>query len=386
MRVHVMCWVLRCSRWPKKSGAGTGFLRWPRRIASRHPGLRQAVLSSPMAATEPIGKVHSSRQLWVLALFLGHASCSVFLVLVNKTISMSFPYAWTVVALQNTGTIVCSCILHFNGKVLLRRLQRSQVLPLLIDAVWLVAVLMSSFKALEEVSVPLYATYHCNCLFFPSDETGCLRNKSTLVTQVVIRNTVPFLTALCERVALQKPMDAMLVLALLITFVGTILYSVTDFTMRYNGAIFAVSNAVLVAGMCTYERYLMTSANLGMSAIDINFHRVVLSMPMIASLGYMEGFPATLLELATRRYEASLIASSAFAAFGIGTLLLALQAEVSATTIQVANVSYKCATTIVSRLTHPSELTSMGVLGYCICTGGVLTYTLTRPPAKAKEK
>ena len=40
-----MCWVLRCSRWPKKSGAGTGFLRWPRRIASRHPGLRQAVLS-----------------------------------------------------------------------------------------------------------------------------------------------------------------------------------------------------------------------------------------------------------------------------------------------------------------------------------------------------
>ena len=101
---------------------------------------------------------------------------------------------------------------------------------------------------------------------------------------------------------------------------------------------------------------------------------------------------------------------------------------------KVANVSYKCATTIVSRLTHPSEtlvvtlwrfvsdafrrvaliemdlphklerLTSMGVLGYCICpfavrifdlstqlacnghpgTGGVLTYTLTRPPAKAK--
>ena len=59
---------------------------------------------------------------------------------------------------------------------------------------------------------------------------------------------------------------------------------------------------------------------------------------------------------------------------------------------KVANVSYKCATTVVSRLTHPSEplvvnlrrfvsdafptcridhkperLTSMGVLGYCIC-------------------
>ncbi|CAE7039171.1 GFT1 [Symbiodinium natans] len=299
---------------------------------------------------------HSNRQLWVLALFLGHASCSVFLVLVNKTISTSFPYAWTVVALQNTGTIVCSCFLHLNGKVLLRQLQRHQVLPLLVDAIWLVAVLMSSFKALEEVSLLV----------------------------VVIRNTVPFLTALSERAALKKPMDAMLVVALLITFVGTILYSVTDFTIRYNGAIYAISNAVLVAGMCTYERYLMTSANLGMSAIDINFHRVVLSMPLIATLGYTEGFPATLLDLAVRRYEALLIASSAFAAFGIGTLLLALQAEVSATTIQVANVSYKCATTVVSRLTHPSELTAMGVFGYCVCTGGVLTYTLTRPPSRGK--
>ena len=105
-------------------------------------------------------KAPGGRQLWVLTLlrpnlafaqvieevtqchsfsrFLGHASCSVFLILVNKTISMSFPYAgslachraslksqsmpvqhaeaWTVVALQNTGTIVCSSMLHFNGK------------------------------------------------------------------------------------------------------------------------------------------------------------------------------------------------------------------------------------------------------------------------------
>ncbi|CAK9043837.1 unnamed protein product [Durusdinium trenchii] len=299
------------------------------------------------------------RQWWVLILFLGHASCSVFLILVNKTISTTFPFAWTVVALQNTGTILCSVFLHICGKVILRQLKPHQVLPLLVDAVLLVVVLLSSFKALEEVSVPLY---------------------------VVIRNTVPFLTALCERVALKKPLDAMLVIALFITFVGTILYSVSDFTIRYNGALYAVSNAGLVAGMCTYERYLMTSANLGMSAIDINFHRVVLSMPLIFALGYFEGFPGTLLDLAARRYEAALVASSAIAAFGIGTLLLALQGEVSATTIQVANVAYKCATTAVSRLTHPSELTFAGVIGYCVCTSGVLTYTLTRSSALTKDK
>lgn len=93
------------------------------------------------------------------------------------------------------------------------------------------------------------------------------------------------------------------------------------------------------------------------------------------------------------------MASSAVAAFGIGTLLLALQGEVSATTIQVANVAYKCLTTVVSRLTHPSErlgplkglklplrLTFAGVVGYCVCTSGVLTYTLTRGASKKEEK
>eukprot|EP00913_Durusdinium_trenchii_P021837 g20519.t1 len=109
--------------------------------------------------------------------------------------------------------------------------------------------------------------------------------------------------------------------------------------------------------MCTYERYLMTSANLGMSAIDINFHRVVLSMPLIFALGYFEGFPGTLLDLAARRYEAALVASSAIAAFGIGTLLLALQGEVSATTIQAASVTIEMCSNTTAELCRLPTLT-----------------------------
>lgn len=300
------------------------------------------------------------RQLWVLTLFLGHASCSIFLVIINKTISVSFPFPWTVVTLQNLGTIVCSVCLHLLGRCVLRPLQRHQVVPLVIDACWLVIVLWSSFKALQEVSVPLY---------------------------VVVRNLVPFLTAICERLALKKPMDAMLTLALMITFFGTVLYSISDFSINSRGAVYACANAFLVAGMCVYERYLMTTADVGMSAIDINFHRVLLSMPMIIAAGmYSEGLPATFAELASKRSEAAMVLSSAVAAFGIGTLLLALQQEVSATTIQVANVAYKCATTVVSRLTHPSEVSPLGYFGYCVCTSGVLLYTITRSKPKASIK
>lgn len=292
-------------------------------------------------------------------MFLGHASCSIFLVLVNKTISVSFPFPWTVVSIQNTGTIVCSVGLHLSGQVQLKGLRKHQAIPLIIDAIWLVAVLWSSFKALEEVSVPLY---------------------------VVVRNTVPFLTALCERATLKAPLDSMLLLSLIVTFTGTVLYSVSDFSTPMHGAAFAAANAFLVSGMCVYERYLMTSAELGMSAIDLNFHRVLLSMPIIFVLGGVsEGFPKTLFDLARKNWEASLVASSALTAFGIGTLLLKLQAEVSATTIQVANVAYKCLTTVVSRLTHPSEVSPMGYLGYVVCTSGVLMYTLTRGPKPKKS-
>eukprot|EP00933_Yihiella_yeosuensis_P013686 TRINITY_DN12563_c0_g3_i1.p1 TRINITY_DN12563_c0_g3~~TRINITY_DN12563_c0_g3_i1.p1 ORF type:complete len:321 (-),score=49.69 TRINITY_DN12563_c0_g3_i1:128-1090(-) len=308
----------------------------------------------------------AANQFKILMLFLGHASCSIFLVIINKSISVSYSRPWTVVTLQNTGTIVCSLGLHLAGRIVLRPLQRNQFVPLLIDAVWLVVVLFSSFKALEEVSVPLY---------------------------VVVRNLVPFLTAVCERIALKKEMDFHLVLALLVTFSGTVLYSVSDLSIASTGAIFAWSNALLVAGMCVYERYLMTTADLGLSAIDVNFHRVLLSMPMMFIGGFVnEGFPATLLELSEQRSAALMVFSSAFAAFGIGTLLLALQAEVSATTIQVANVAYKCLTTLVSRLTHPAEVSTLGYVGYGVCTGGVLMYTLTRQAlsknngAKGEEK
>ena len=36
-----------------------------------------------------------------LLLFLGHATCSVTLILLNKEISLRFKYVWTVIWLQN---------------------------------------------------------------------------------------------------------------------------------------------------------------------------------------------------------------------------------------------------------------------------------------------
>lgn len=288
----------------------------------------------------------------VTLLFIGHACCSIFLVLINKTISVNFPFPWTVVLLQNSGTIICSAALHALGRVSISPLRSHQVAPVLLDSVWLIAVLWSSFRALQEVSVPLY---------------------------VVVRNMVPFCTALCERIALKRPLDFWLFVSLLVAFSGTMLYSAGDFSTPLSGTMYAVSNVVLVATLCVYERYLMTVAkNVQMTAVNLNFYRVLLAMPLNIALAISEGCPGTIGKLAAQRWEAGMVAASAFAAFGIGTLLFSLQGEVSATTIQVTNVAYKCLTTFVSRFTHPSEVGFLGYVGYALCTAGVLMYSVTR--------
>lgn len=293
-------------------------------------------------------------------LFFAHACCSVVLTLFNKTISTGFAFPWTVVCLQNVGTLVCTGSLHLSGRIRLRALSRHHIVPLLIDAVWLVAVLWSAFRAIEKVTVPCY---------------------------VVVRNTVPFLTAITERAALGRALDNSLIGALVITFSGTLLYSLSDMSIQqFDGSFYALSNAGLVASMCVYERHLMTSLKEEMGPIDLNFWRVLLAMPMMVPFLAYEGFLDRLLELSQIPQTASLVGLSALAAFGIGTLLFGLQGEVSPTTIQVANVGYKCVTTGVSRFTHPSVLHPLGYLGYTVCTSGVLLYTLSRPsPMKKKE-
>jgi hypothetical protein len=71
------------------------------------------------------------------------------------------------------------------------------------------------------------------------------------------------------------------------------------------------------------------------------------------------------------------MALTAVLAFSIGSFLLTLQSITSATTIQLANLSYKFVTTLTSRITHPSDpVTSMGWLGYAVCSSGMVLYIL----------
>lgn len=75
-----------------------------------------------MSASSPKSRTGSAptsslvpTSLYTAFLFCGHAFCSVTLILMNKSIAASFPYALTLVFLQNWGTLLGAAFLWAIG-------------------------------------------------------------------------------------------------------------------------------------------------------------------------------------------------------------------------------------------------------------------------------
>eukprot|EP00392_Amoebophrya_sp_AT5.2_P004729 g4737.t1 len=300
----------------------------------------------------------------LLLFFLGHACSSVTLILMNKSIAIAFPYTFTTVALQNLGTLVGATLLHLAGLHALKLPPRHFLWRIVLNAAWLVAVLWASIAALQKVSVPLY---------------------------VLARNTVPFLTAFLDRVFLGLKMSWRTIGGLVLTFIGTSIYTLADSELDSRGLFYAIANVVLVSTICVYESVTMKQIKSELSPIQLNFYRVLFSMPFLPPLLYYEwttnnmGAAEVWAALEPKLFSVIL---SAFLAFSIGTslsdtlrsFLLSLQSMCSATTIQLANISYKFVTTVISRFTHPTEVHLVGWVGYAICTAGLVQYSIA--PAK----
>ena len=332
----------------------------------------------------------------ILFLFAGHALCSVTLILLNKSIATSFSYTWTLVGLQNMGTLLGAVALHLTGIQRIGWPKKEHVWRIVGGSMWLIAVLWASIRALELVSVPLY---------------------------VVARNTVPFQTALLDRIFLRKQISGRTYMGLFLTILGCALYTFEEHKAFLSGdagtangqytvgLFFAALNTVLVAGICVYESAMMRMVKAYLSPIELNFFRVLFSMPFLLPLLVYEWWPqgglswllsgssgtqyccaysnacgpsawAVFSEAVTPVWP--LILLTAVFAFSIGNFLLALQTVTSATTIQLTNLSYKLVTTLTSRFTHPSAVTELGWVGYGVCSLGMFVYLLA-PVRDAKS-
>jgi len=280
--------------------------------------------------------------------FIAHGFSSISLILLNKSIALEFPYVWTMLLIQNLASMFLSALV-FAARISPLRIPNSEILPrIALNTVVLLAVLWCSIEALRHASVPLY---------------------------VLARNAVPFGTALLDSLFMGREITRRALLSMVITLIGTIIYTTGDNDTQYRGFVIVFINSALVSGMCVYESALMGRAKDLFTPVEMNFFRTSMSTPFVLALWNENPSYEEL------RQSAAMLIFSGFIAFSIGTLLYYLQSIVSATTIQMANITYKFATVVVSRVTHPAEISWMGWLGYGICTLGVIDYAFA--PKKA---
>jgi len=205
----------------------------------------------------------------------------------------------------------------------------------------------------------------------------------------VARNTVPFQTALLDWLFLSKKVTVKTILGLLLTFIGTLIYTFTDMSLEAEGVMYAFLNTILVASICVYENSTMHLVKQHLSPIELNFYRVLFSSPFLIPFLYVEwtsDFNSLDHALSLLQPLAIQITLSALLAFSIGSFLLSLQGQTTATTIQLANIGYKFLTTVLSRFTHPTEVTPMGWMGYFICTAGLVQYSYNPVEIEKKSK
>jgi drug/metabolite transporter (DMT)-like permease len=311
--------------------------------------------------------------------------------LLNKTLAQGFDFPWTVLFIQNVGTVLIGYAYSFcrgdrlasktssdgaDKQVAHRRLFGMKVPLAFKNKMWIVAqvvffmaTLFISLKALKFISVPLY---------------------------VVARNTVPAQTALLERIFSGTRITLVAVVGLCFTIVGAVVYTYGDLGARLNlvGLAYAVVLTLVVAGCSVIDK---TSVRVlgheeDITPAEVNQIRVAVSLPVnIIFMGLLEvpDFQAGLdlpahseksadifQASATMSYAVSmsLILSTIFG-YGMGTFNFYLQQSVNAASVQVANILYKLLTTILSRVTHPAPVTSSSWAGFAISLAGIALYT-----------
>lgn len=333
--------------------------------------------------------------LYVVGLFGLHATCSVSMTLLNKTIVQHFDYTWTVLLVQNVGTVLLAFLYPAwrrllsltgaaqptnEGSTRTRGLRtfcgikvparpRNRWLLVAQMLIFLV-VLFVSLRALLYVSVPLY---------------------------VVARNCVPAQTAVLERLVNKTAVPPVGVLGLVLTIVGAVVFAGADASNIDPvglGWAFGLTTSVALASVADKNIVRILADEEGLAPVEVNQQRIALSIPLTVLLAvWLEVLPESLGEKPSAAEAIFLLpfgvalalGCTVFFGFGMGTFNFYLQQVVNAATVQVANISYKLATTVISRVTHPAPVPLASWLGFALSLLGIALYTF-KPECRAAAR
>jgi drug/metabolite transporter (DMT)-like permease len=293
-------------------------------------------------------------QIKTTSVFIAYGLSSISMTLMNKHLAVQFPYLYTTILIQNIGAILYSLSSLNLGVNKINPLLPHHVLPSLGNALWFVAMLWTSMKSLQIISVPLY---------------------------VVAAYSRPLFTCLLEFLIRRRTLPKKRVLALVLVLIGSVLYSFSDSTASVYGLGYAMANTLLVAGLSVYENVIMNSMKSEQTAFGVNLYRVLFTLPFLFMLMVGSERP----DFSISAWTAWLLVLSSGCGLLLGVLMFVLQPLVSATTIQLGNILFKFITTVISLVLHPVYIAPQGWVGYAVCSLGFFMYSIQNEPIPEKK-
>ena len=279
-------------------------------------------------------------------LLLTSGLVSVSMTLINKHLSQAFTLPLTTILIQNTGAMVCSFGLVASGWQSILPFKSEHILPAAVNGLWLVACLWSSLVALKQVTVPLY---------------------------VVANNARPLCTAIIDWLWLRHSLTGDKFFGLFMILIGAIFYATNDQSSSMFGICLAFLNTFLVSSLGVYENVMMNKMRGEQTAIGVNLYRLVFSTPVLIFL-IMKTEKVDMI-FYFDNLTLTFLAFSSVLCLAIGVVMFALQPLVTATTIQVSNVSFKLVSTVAGIIMFPTNVSLTGWLGYLTCMCGFGLYS-----------
>ena len=290
-------------------------------------------------------KILSNNSAKVTLVLMIYCISGTLLTLVNKFAVNIFPYANTLLVLQNGMGVL---LLLLTSQFCRSTLGTLPPLNLTVLQLWMplvllfVMMLISSLLTLMYVSVP---------------------------TVIVMRNLTTLFVAVMEYVLLSHRINSFSAITLVFMLLGAILYAKHDLTFSIPGYVWLCVN---ILGTSIYQIYIKKIIHLplfeNVGSIGMSYYNNLISLPVLLCCAYITGELRILSTKFDFHYlseivSIGLIVLSGILGFSLSTSAFALNKRISATSMMVANNVNKFSMIILSEIFVESTLDITASIG-----------------------
>lgn len=281
---------------------------------------------------------------------------SVSMVIFNKLIMTSFPYANALLMIQNMMTIGLNCLGTQIGIFEMKPWQLDHFKIWALPTATFSIMLLTSLYALPLVAV---------------------------ATTVVFRNIGTVLVAAGDALIFKKEFNQEMKTAIAVIVFGSVVYGYYDLDYNAVGYVWMTANTCIFACNVLYEKYAVISVD--QTAVGVSCYQNILSIPLlgVALLSSGETVATGAYQELSFFMQSSIIATGFFGCL-LSICYMSLNKFVSPTSITIASNLNKLVSAIVGAVVFHSTVSAHAIVGLLICMMGGYLYSSAPKPSKVE--